>query len=108
MAKYPGTSSQIWFDLNEDTFPEMKSDIHKIVERKDKVQFLTIPIYKYRTRNYDSKIPVIKIEKIIIGYNYLEDELINIQNCISDICRDHIGYVPEISCTSLRNQYFGI
>jgi hypothetical protein len=108
MAKYPGTSSQIWFDLNEDTFPEMKSDIHKIVERKDEVQFLTIPIYKYRTRNYDSKIPVIKIERIIIGYNYLEDELINIQNCISNLCRDHIGFVPEISCTSLRNQYFGI
>jgi hypothetical protein len=106
--KIPGTSSQIWYDQNVDSFPKIKSDIQKLVEKKNNIQYLTIPIFRNGIEEYNPEIPVLKIERIIIGYNYLDDELANLIYCITDLCKDNIGYVPEIECTRLRNYYLDL
>lgn len=88
-------------------FPSFKSDLQKIIERKDKVQYISLPLYFSSINNIDPLKPLLKIEKILIGYNFI-DEVSSLKNCIKDLCQEYLGYIPEISQTRLKNYYWDI
>ena len=106
--KIPGTSSDLWYKQNEKLFPKIKSDVQKIIERKNNVRYLNIPIFQDNATSYLPEIPVLKIEKIIIGYNFQDEELSHMIQCISEMCNYHLGYLPEISYTLLRSSYLDL
>lgn len=107
-GKISGSTSQLWHDHNIDSFPKIRSDMQKLAEYKNNTQYLTIPIFHQDINVTNPQIPLLKIERIIIGYNYLDDELPNLINCLTELCKENIGYVPEIKCTRLRNYYLDL
>ncbi len=95
-------------------FPIIKSDLFKVIENKDKVRFLQIPIYHNELRqnngndilvSTDLETPLLKIEEIIIGYDFQKIE--EITDIIGQLCANHLGYKPKIKQTRLTGYYWG-
>jgi hypothetical protein len=87
--------------------PNVKSELQKIIDKKDKVHYLSLPIYHKSISHVDPSIPLLKIEKILIGYNFI-DEVSSLKTCLEDLCQNNIGYIPEIHQTRLKNYYWDI
>lgn len=88
-------------------FPIIKSDLYKLVENRDNIRYLRLPLFHKNIHVHDSEIPLLKIEKIIIGYNYTNEVPKLIEN-LKDLCEEQLGYIPKIEQTRLKNYYWGI
>ncbi|NOZ35677.1 MAG: DUF2971 domain-containing protein [Chlorobi bacterium] len=92
---------------NQHIFPNIKSDLFKLLENKQNIQCLKLPLYTNNGSRFDDKIPLLKIEQIIIGYNF-EKGVREIQESLGDLCSNNLGYKPIIKQTSLTKSYWGI
>ncbi|MFB6340843.1 DUF2971 domain-containing protein [Saccharicrinis sp. FJH62] len=92
---------------NEPIFPIIKSDLYKIIENKNNIRYLRLPIYFTSNKSNDYEVPLLKIEKIIVGYNYI-DEVKSIKSNLFEICNEQLGYTPEIEQTRIKNLYWDI
>ena len=88
-------------------FPIIKSDLLKMIDNKDKVRYLKIPLFHTDLDSKPNDTPLLKIEQIIIGYNY-GDEVKRIISEVKDLCQENIGYLPIIKQTRLRKYYWDI
>lgn len=88
-------------------FPLIQSDLLKIIEKKDKVRYLKIPLYVNDNNETEPWIPILKIEQIIVGYNYVV-EASKIIDTIKELSQNSLGYLPEIKQTRLKNFYWDI
>ncbi len=88
-------------------FPIIKSDKSKLIDKKEKVLYLQIPIYNKSVNSNQTDTPLLKIDQIILGYNYSEEA----NNMIADLktlCFETLGYEPVIKQTHLRKIYWDI
>ena len=92
---------------NNPIFPNIKHDIFKLIENKENVRYIQIPIYNTSINSKPTDIPLLKIDQIILGYNYSEDAS-NIIKHLQTLCLETIGYNPVIKQTRLRNFYWDI
>lgn len=88
-------------------FPIIKSDIFKLIENKDKVRYLEIPIYTSSLNSKPADTPLLKIDQIILGYNY-GNEVNKIIEHLQTFCSETLGYRPIIKQTRLRKYYWDI
>lgn len=90
-------------------FPIIKSDLFKLIESKDKVRYLQIPIYynNIPPTETEAETPLLKIDSISIGYSF-GDEVKRIIESIQEMCKENLGYVPEVKQTRLRKFYWDI
>lgn len=88
-------------------FPIIKSDLFKLIESKDKIRYLQIPIHSKDIKESDAETPILKIDEIIIGYNF-EKEAQQIIEIIEQLCLDTIGYKPKVKQTRLSKFYWDI
>jgi len=91
----------------ETVFPIIKSDLYKLIENKDNIRYLKLSIFYNGIEKIDKTIPLLKIEQIIIGYNFIE-EINSLKNSITEICKEQLGYIPTIKQTRLKNFYWDI
>jgi hypothetical protein len=105
--KRSGIHSRTISYQNQRIFPKIKPDLLKIVDNKDKIQYLKLPLYQDSEQNYDPEIPIIKIEQIIIGYNFI-DEVPKLTKSLIELCEEQLGYKPIIKQTRLKNFYWDI
>jgi hypothetical protein len=88
-------------------FPVIQTDLLKIIEQKDKVRYLRIPLYTLDNHEPEPWIPVLRIEQIIVGYNYVEEAVKIIDN-IKELSQNSLGFIPIIKQTRLKNFYWDI
>lgn len=88
-------------------FPIIKSDLFKLIESKDKVRYLQIPIQNGNKTSFEIDTPLLKIDQIIVGYHFGNEAQKIIDN-IEQLCSDTIGYKPIIKQTRLRKFYWDI
>jgi hypothetical protein len=105
--KISGTSSQIWFDSNEKEFPEIKVDEKKSIERGTDAKYIEIPIFRNLKKDVNDKMPLLKIEKILLGYNFSKEEEDLTKDLLTNLSIERIGYSPIIEPTRLREFYVG-
>ena len=85
-------------------FPIIKDDLLKLIESNDKIKYLQIPIYSPKVSQWDKEVPLIKIDKILIGYNF-EAEADKIIRNIESLCMETLGYKPIVKQSRLRRYY---
>jgi len=100
-----GVKNRTLYNQEKQIFPLIQTDLLKMIEQKDKVRYLKIPIYTSDNPETESWIPVLKIEQIIIGYNYME-EASKIIESIKELSQNNLGYLPTIKQTRLKNYYW--
>jgi len=105
--KRAGSHSRTFYKDDKQVFPIIEPDLSKLLENKDKVQYLKMPLYTTESESYELEIPVLKIEQIIIGYNYIE-EVPKLLKTISDLCKIKLGYIPTNKQTRLKNYYWDL
>jgi hypothetical protein len=88
-------------------FPIIKPDLYKLVENRDNIQYLKIPLFYKGGQNYDPEVPLLKIDQIIIGYNFV-DQVSKLTDSLKDLCKEQLGYIPVIKQTRLKNYYWDI
>ncbi len=88
-------------------FPIIKSDLYKLVENRANIHYLKLPLFHKNGDHYDPKIPLLKIDQIIIGYNFI-DEVTELTDNLADLCNEQLGYIPTIKQTRLKNFYLDI
>jgi hypothetical protein len=103
--KQAGSSSQVWYECNLPNMPRINVDIEKLVNSMGKTPYLEIPIYNPNGNNNFIEKPLLKIEKIFLGYNFSNEESQDLIKGIHDLCEDHLGYIPDIQHTRLRKLY---
>ena len=105
--KLPGSISQVWYEANKHLLPEISEDKKK-ANGENKFHYLHVPLFQNGKNNYSPEIPTLKIEKIILGYNYFEEDSYKVTMRLRDLCIDQIGYIPEIKSTPLKYIYFDL
>lgn len=105
--KRAGIKNRTLRDHEKQLFPQIQPDLLKIIEQKDKVRYLKIPLFTLDNNEDEPWIPVLKIEQIIVGYNYVEEALKIIDN-IKELSQNSLGYLPIIKQTRLKNYYWDI
>src|SRR5690606_13688203 len=88
-------------------FPIIKSDLFRLIESKDKVRYLQIPIHFNGFEGIEIDTPLLKIESISIGYSFGKEANKIIEN-IQEMCSENLGYIPEVKQTRLRKFYMDI
>jgi hypothetical protein len=90
----------------EHVFPIIKPDIFKLFDNRDYIKYLRLPLYTANnTGGYiDSKMPKLKLDKIVIGYEFLSGLKAIVDN-LAEICKDCLGYIPKIEQTALHKFY---
>ena len=91
---------------NEVTSPIIRTDISKSSNRTHTIKYLELPIYhsKFKSISDEAKIPIPKIEKIILGYQF-KDNFETVANHLKDLCNKQLGYVPKIEKSRLTKWY---
>jgi hypothetical protein len=102
-----GVKNRALYSQEKQIFPLIQTDLLKIIEHKDKVRYLRIPLYTLDNPGSEPWIPVLRIEQIIVGYNYVEEALKIIDN-IKELSQNSLGYLPIIKQTRLKNYYWDI
>ena len=106
-TKRDGLHHRTLYDQNQLIFPIIKSDLLKLVDNKDKIQYLKLPLYNVLSKYYEPEIPVLKIERILVGYNFIA-EVPSLIKSITGLCNEQLGYIPIIKQTRLKNFYWDI
>ncbi len=88
-------------------FPIIKSDLYKLVENRDNIRYLKLPLFHKNGQNYEPEVPLLKIDQIIIGYNFI-DQVSKLTDNLKDLCEEQLGYIPTIRQTRLKNYYWDI
>ena len=88
-------------------FPIIKSDLYKLIDNKDNIRYLKLPLFHKNRNNYNPEIPLLKIDQIILGYNYIE-QVPKLTKNLEELCDEQLGYVPPIKQTKLKNYYWDI
>lgn len=88
-------------------FPIIKSDLYKLVENRANIRYLKLPLFHKNGDHYDPEVPLLKIEQIIIGYNFIVEVPKLIEN-LADLFDEQLGYIPTIKQTRLKNFYWDI
>ncbi|MFW9990311.1 MAG: DUF2971 domain-containing protein, partial [Candidatus Odinarchaeota archaeon] len=88
-------------------FPNLIKDYSKSQQNSCNIGYLSLPISSqdYPVSIEDS-IPLLKIEEVIIGYNFIPGSS-DIHENIENACFRHLGYVPKIKQTRLAKLYWG-
>jgi hypothetical protein len=91
---------------NEITSPIIKLDINKSFFSEKEVKFLELPIYHqgFETVFETNPIPIPKIERIILGYQY-KDNFNKVKNHLMENCSKSLGYEPIIEKSRLTKYY---
>jgi Protein of unknown function (DUF2971) len=92
---------------NKQIFPIIKSDLAKLVDNPSNIRYLKLPIFYEGKNDYDDEIPLLKIEQIILGYNFVE-QIPEIKKHIEQLCDEQLGYKPKIVQTRLKDYYWDI
>lgn len=85
-------------------FPIIKKEL---IENRNNICYLKLPIFHLKDLPNLKEIPLFKIEKIIIGYNFI-NEVLNIKRNPKEICNEQLEYVPKIEQTRLRKFYWDL
>lgn len=93
--------------INQPIFPIIKSDLYKLVENGSNIRYLKLPLYKKSQEYYDPEIPLLRIEEIKVGYNFV-NEVQDLIKTLGELCVEYLGYRPLISQTRLKNFYWDI
>lgn len=75
-------------------------------KKNEKIKFLELPIYNKNNQLFEEHSPLLKIDQIIIGYDYLAGT----ESLISDIvnqCNNNLGYQPTVKQTNLKRIFWG-
>ena len=102
-----GMQSKTVSNKTKQIFPIIKSDLAKLVDNTSNIKYLKLPIFSEGNNNYDSEIPLLKIEQIILGYNFV-DQIPEIKEHIRQLCDEQLGYKPKIIQTRLKDYYWDI
>jgi hypothetical protein len=86
--------------------PIVRLDISKSAFLDKEVKYLELPIFNSTsTPPFNSpKIPLPKIERIILGYQY-KDNFIKVSEHFTQLCKEKLGYVPKIVSSRLTKYY---
>lgn len=92
----------------ETTSPIIKTDILKSSVGTKEIKYLELPIYhkKFKSVNDNNAIPIPKIERIILGYQY-QDNFKKVATHLTDLCQQRLGYSPKIEKSRLTKFYHG-
>lgn len=88
-------------------FPIIKQDLYKLVENRHNIRYLRLPLFHKNGHDYAPEVPLLKIDQIIIGYNFT-NEVPKLIDDLKDLCEEQLGYVPIIKQTRLKNYYWDI
>jgi hypothetical protein len=90
---------------NELVSPIIKDDIVKSVSSSKKIKYLELPIFynSYDTVSEDNKVPIPKIESIILGYQYKKPY--SVIGKLQSLCLKQLGYLPQIIPSRLVKYY---
>ncbi len=83
---------------------EIRSPIIKQNGANNQGRFLELPIYSENFEEISNGIPVPKIERIILGYDF-KDTFDKEALKLSELCKKHLGYIPIIEKSRLTKQY---
>jgi hypothetical protein len=91
-----------------DVSPKIKPDISKSASKKADVKYLELPIYHANHTPVwaPSLIPVPKITRITLGYQYADSKSVKAQ--LIDLCENSLGYIPKIIDSRLTKFYHDI
>lgn len=93
----------------EITSPIINTDILKSSVGTKQVKYLELPIYhkKFVPVYENSPIPIPKIERIILGYQY-KSNFKKVATQLTDLCQKRLGYIPKIEKSRLTKYYHDI
>lgn len=85
--------------------PLIRTDIAKSTSINKPINYLELPIYRegYQPISEDDRIPIPKIEKIIIGYQY--EKIGNLTGKIQQLFAERLDYIPIIEKSRLTKYY---
>ena len=86
-------------------FPKLRYDLFKIAESNDKTRYLEIPIRHVLYQEYEPELPLLKIEEIIVGYNFIKKPN-KLLDRIKEMCVERLGYEPKVGQTRLHKFYW--
>lgn len=91
------------------TSPSIKTDIFKSSVGNKEIKYLELPIYHttFKPVFDNNAIPVPKIERIILGYQY-KDNFKKVATHLADLCNLQLGYVPKIEKSRLTKYYYDL
>jgi len=91
---------------DEITSPIIRTDISKSSNGKHEIKYFELPIYhsNFQVISDEAKIPIPKIEKIILGYQF-KDNFDTVANHLKDLCNKRLGYLPKIEKSRLTKWY---
>jgi hypothetical protein len=91
---------------NEITSPILKTDISKSSLTDHEIKYLELPIYhaNFKYVSEENAIPIPKIERIILGYQF-KDNFKKVSNHLKDICEKQLGYLPIVQKSRLTKWY---
>lgn len=98
-------SATEYSDHEKPLSPIIRADIEKSAQLNKKIQYLELPIYHsgYQRISDDNRIPVPKIEKIVLGYQY--KRISSITARLQSLCSEKLGYIPLIEKSRLTKYY---
>jgi len=90
----------------ETTSPIIKTDISKSSTMTNEIKYMELPIYhkKFEPVSDENKIPIPKIERIILGYQF-KDNFKKVATHLEELCQKRLGYVPIILKSRLTKWY---
>jgi hypothetical protein len=91
------------------TSPSIKTDILKSSVGTKEIKYLELPIFHEKfVPVYDNNaIPIPKIERIILGYQF-NDNFKKVATHLADLCKQRLGYIPKIEKSRLTKYYHDI
>ena len=90
----------------ETTSPITRTDISKSSTVENEIKYLELPIYHSDFKAISTKgtIPIPKIEKIILGYQF-KDNFQKVATHLENLCNKRLGYIPKIEQSRLTKWY---
>jgi hypothetical protein len=87
------------------TSPIIRTDIAKSTKMNKNIRYLELPIYynSYEPISIYNKIPIPKIECIILGYQYSRPS--NIIGKLQSLCFEKLDYLPRVEKSRLTRYY---
>ena len=86
--------------------PITKTDISKSSIAENEIKYLELPIYhtKFKAISKEGAIPIPKIERIILGYQF-QKNFEKVATHLKDLCEKRLGYLPKIEKSRLTKWY---
>lgn len=93
--------------LEKQISPIIDSDITKSITLNKDIKYLELPIYhsNFREIYTPSKIPVPKIEKLILGHFY-KDNFNDVVNKLTALAEKSLGYKIKVELSRMANYYY--